>query len=153
MSLSETLKERWGLRTFDDVDRAMGDVIRLALSEVRYVAASQRDSNVTRQRLDPLWEAIIEQVEHGLFDFRAGLLPSQIKEVERQIAIDTYARLVLGNIAGLAIAEGIDEEQIETELYERIRQLLVSAINDPRRKFQKSIDRARERLHFIGPGT
>jgi hypothetical protein len=47
-------------------------------------AASQKDSNVTRQRLDPLWQAMIDQVERGLFDFRSGLLPSRIKEIERQ---------------------------------------------------------------------
>jgi hypothetical protein len=143
------LKERWDIRAFDDADRAMGDVVRHALNEVRYVAASQSDSNVTRQCLDPLWQAMIDQVERGLFDFRSGLLPSHIKEVERHLAIDTYVALVLGNIAGLAVAEGIEDEEIETELYERVRQLLIGAINDPRGKFHKSIDRARERLHFV----
>jgi hypothetical protein len=66
------LKERWGIRTFDDVDRIIGDVVRHALDEVRYLAPSQGDSNVTRQRLDPISEATRAQVERGLFDFRAG---------------------------------------------------------------------------------
>jgi hypothetical protein len=143
------LKEHWGIRTFDDVDRAIGDVVRYALDEVRYVAASQGDSNVTRQCLDPIWQAMIAQVEAGLFDQRAGLLPSRIREVERQLAIDTYSALVLGNIAGLAVAEDVPPEEIETALYEKVRQLLVGAINDPRGRFYRSIDRARERLYFV----
>jgi hypothetical protein len=131
------------------VDRIMGDVVRHALDEIRYVAPSQSDSHVTRQQLDPLWTAMIAHVEHGLFDFRAGVLPSHVKEVERQLAIDTYASLVLGNLAGLAVAEGMDDEQIENELQERVRQLVIGAINDSRCKFNRSITRARERLHFI----
>ncbi len=71
------LKDRWGVRTFDDVDRIIGDVVRRALDEVRYVAPSQSDSNVTRQRLDPLWQAMTAQVEHGLLEFRAGVFQSQ----------------------------------------------------------------------------
>lgn len=141
--------KRWSIITLDDVDRFVGDVIRHALDDVRYVAASQSDSNVTRQSLDPLWQAMIDQVERGLFDFRAGLLPSDIKEVERQLAIDTYEGLVLGNLAGLTVAEGIKNEEIETALYERVRLLVVGAINNSRGKFYKSVERARERLHFI----
>lgn len=145
------LKDRWAIRTFDDVDRAFGDVVRHALDEVRYLAAYQSDSNVTRQHLDPLWEATRAQVERGLFDFRAGLLPSDLKQIERQLAINTYTSLVLGNLAGLAVAEGLDDEQIEAELQDRVRQLLISAINDSWGKFQRSIERARERLHFVSP--
>ena len=37
------------------------------------------------------------QVERGLFDCRTRLLPSQFKEVERQLAVDTYTALALGN--------------------------------------------------------
>lgn len=47
------LKDRWGIRTFADVDCIIGDVIRHALNDVRYLAERQGDSNVTRQRLDP----------------------------------------------------------------------------------------------------
>jgi hypothetical protein len=143
------IKDRWGIRTFDDVDRIMGDVVRQSLDEIRYVAALQRDSNVTRQQVDPIWQAMIDQVESGLFEFRAGLLPSHVKVIERELAIDTYEALILGNIAGLAAAEGAEDDEIETELYDRVRKLLSVAINDPRGKFQKSIGRAREKLHFV----
>ena len=145
------LKDRWGIRTFDDVDRSIGDVVRYALDEVRYLAPLQTDSNVTRRKLDPLWLAIIEQSEGRLSTFSSGLLPTALKEVEQEIAIETYRGLVLGNIAGLAVAEGMDQETIETLLPERIRELVSAALNDPRGKLQKGIDRARERLFFVAP--
>ena len=58
---------------------------------------------------------------------------------------------MLGNIAGFAVAQGMDQGEIETLLPERIRELVSAAINDPRGKFQKGVDRARETLHFIAP--
>lgn len=145
------LKDRWGIATFDDADKVAGDVIRVALDDIRYVAPLQKDSNVTRQRLDPLWQAMIDHVERGLFDFRSGLLPSEIREVERQIAVDTYTALALGNIAGLAVALGMDDRAIEARLSMRAAKLINAAIDDPRGKFRRSIDRARERLHFVSP--
>jgi hypothetical protein len=143
------LKERWHLSTLAEVDEAIGDVIRHALADIRYIASGQTDKNVTRLHLDPLWQAMIDHVEDGLSRYRAGLLPSDIKEVERECARGTYTALALGNIAGLAVAEGIDDEAIESDLPERIARLVRAAINDPRNKFLRSVDRTRERLHFI----
>src|SRR5450755_4520659 len=34
-------------------------------------------------------------------------------EIERQIAIDTYAMLALGNLAGWAVAHGLNDKEIE----------------------------------------
>ena len=143
------LKDRWGMRTFDDVDQSIGDVIRHALDEVRYLAPFQSDSNVTRQQNDPLWQVMIDHVEQGLFDFRSGLLPSLVKEVEREQAIATYAGLLVGMAAPLAAALGLLDDQVETRLPPRVLKLLLAAITDPRGRFQKNTERARERLHFV----
>lgn len=142
--------QRWNIRTFEDVETCGGDVVRNALDEIRYVAPEQGDSNVTRQGLDPLWVVMIEQVERGLFDFRAGLLPSRIKEIEREAAIRTHEGLILGNLASLAVAMGWDDEEIESGyLYDAIRERIFAALNDRSGKFFRSVVRARERLHFI----
>jgi hypothetical protein len=47
----------------------------------------------------------------------------------------------------------MDDEQIESELAERVWQLVASAINDSRGELHRSIERARDRLHFIRPDT
>lgn len=78
-----------------------------------------------------------------------GLLPGQVREIERQSAIDTYAALVLGNLAGWAVAQGLTDDEMEVELADRVRALVIVAINDERGKFQKSTARARERQHFV----
>ena len=140
---------RWNVRRFADVETVGGDVVRNSLDEIRYIAPGQGDSNVTRQRLDPLWEAMIEQVERGLFDFRSGVLPSQIKEVERGVMLETYRAQVLGNLAGLAVAQGLSDTEIALAFPKQIERRVIAAIRDPKGKFFKAVARARERLHFI----
>ncbi len=143
------LKQRWNIRSFEDVNQSIGDVIRTALNEIRYLSPVQTDSNVTRQNLDPLWHSMINHVEGGLFEYRSGLLPSEIKNIERQYAIDTYSALVLGNLAGLAVAKGLEDRDLGVKLAPLLHRLLTNALNDPQRRFQKSVSRARIRLHFV----
>jgi hypothetical protein len=143
------LTRRWNIRTFDDVDRMIGDVYRNALEEIRYVLPDQSDSNVTRQELHPLWTAATETVTSCLWDFQSGVLPSRVREIERQLAIDTYSGLWLGNLAGWSVAIGMTDEEIETDLARRVHTVVDAAINDPRGKLQRSVTRARERLHFL----
>ena len=144
---------RWNLRRFADVETFGGDVIRNSLDDIRYLAPDQGDSNVTRQQLDPLWQAMVEQVERGLFDFRAGVLPSKIKEIERDLAKRTYGSLIVGNAAGYAVAHGLYEDEIEAgALYDLMRDLIFGALNDGDGKLHRSVARARERLHFVREG-
>lgn len=88
------LKDRWRITTFEDFEVAIGDVMRHAADKVRYRDDFQTDSNVSRQNMHPLWEAVIETVDRDLFDFRAGLLPDQVREIEREQAKRTYLGVV-----------------------------------------------------------
>jgi hypothetical protein len=143
------LKERWNLRTFDEVQREIGDVIRAALQDIRYIAPRQTDTNVTRQRLDPLWQAMIEVVDHGLPRFRSDLTADEVKEIEREEAVRTYSGLIVGNAAPLAVALGMNDRNIESLLVARIARLITNAISHPSERFQRRVKRARERLHFV----
>ena len=72
-----------------------------------------------------------------------------VREIEREIAIETYTRLIVGNAAGLAVALGLTDEIIASALHLRVANRLDAAISDPDGRFDKSVVRARERLHFI----
>jgi len=57
-------------------------VFRRAVDEVRYVDDRQTDSNVSRQSLHPLWQAVTRHLDRGaLAEFSSGLLPADIREV------------------------------------------------------------------------
>ncbi|MCH8875169.1 hypothetical protein IH824_20815 [candidate division KSB1 bacterium] len=60
-----------------------------------------------------------------------------------------YERLIAGNAAALAVAYGLDDEEIEAEFPELIKERIWVAFNDPDERFHKSVCRARERLYFL----
>lgn len=145
----DELKERWGIRTFDDLESSIGDAFRYAVQEVRYVDDWQTDSNVSRQALHELWRGVTEHVETGLMRFRSGLLPGQVKEVERIAAAMRYMRLVLGNLAGVVVAAEATEDDMDELLSAVLEKVSSAARNDLSGRFAKSVERARRRLHFI----
>jgi len=110
----------------------------------------QRDSNVTRQQLHTLWIAAQAVSETNLIGLRSGLLPNQIVEIERALAVERHAKLCVGNAIGLGVALGLNDDEIADKLPELVADCAATAIRSDVRRLVKSIQRARTRLHFIG---
>lgn len=147
------LKGKYQLRSFADFEGMIGDVYRNLASRIRYVYEGQTDTNVTRQRLHPLWETVRATIGRDLLSFQSGVLPSDIIEIEREVAIERHRKLVLGNLASLAVAKGMSDEAIEADLAEQAKQLTVWAVNDVDDRFWRSVRRARERLMITLVGS
>lgn len=145
----KALKERWQIRQLEDVDASIGDVCLHALSDVRYLADQQSDSNVTRQELHPLWIATQGAVTERLAEFRSGLLPGQIIEIERELAQERYVKLVTSNAIGLGVALGLKDDAILADLSVIVSDNVKAAVDADEGRISKSIKRARERLHFV----
>lgn len=142
------LKDKWGLRSFEDIDSHIGDVLRHALDEVRCVLPSPTDSNISRAELDPLWQATIDHVEGPLGHLRNGLLPGSILEVEREHMKATYQALILGNLAGYATACGLADRRVR-DVLTIVTNLIVQDALRSRGGFATALRRARDRLRFL----
>ena len=142
------LKKRWQLSTFADFEASIGDVYTLAAEKVRYLDDFQTDGNISRQRQHPLWDAVQETLQQELLEFRAGLLPDQVKAVNREQLIETYFQQIVGNAASLSVALGLEEEEIREHFCQQIAQTLSNKINDPDATFWESRGRAEQRLCF-----
>ena len=143
------LKKKYQIRTFDDFEAGIGDVIVNALQDVRYLDDRQTDGNVSRQTLHPLWKKCQEVAAGKLIDYRSGLTPGQVVEIERELAQDRYRQLFLGNANGLAVSLGLTDDEIHADLPNLMAaNLNISMLSDPE-QFSKAIARARARLHFI----
>ncbi len=143
------LKEKYKIRTFDDLETGIGDVIVNALFDVRYVAEMQRDSNITRQAIHPLWLACINTAKGKLIDFRSGLTPDQVRMIEREIAVKTYAKQLSGLAISLGVVLGLDDATILKDLVKHTSPFINSALKREDGQAAKTVRRARERLHFI----
>lgn len=145
------LKEQWRVASFKEFEAAIGDILCHAASKVRYLDDFQSDTNISRQRLHPLWRAVEETLEQSLLDFRSGLLPEQLREIEREQARETYRGLILGNAAGLAATYEMTTAEVEADLTNDVSELLAENITNPDGQFDKRIERARRKLHFLTP--
>lgn len=147
------LKHKWQIVTFDDVRNSLADVFAALTSDVRYLARHQSDSNVKRQRTDPVWELVRMHLEANLKEMRSGLTRDQFKEIKREQAKRVYEAQIRGNAAGLVVAFGLSAEEAEIQLPELLRSLGSRAVNDSTGKFEHSINRAQDRLRFLQPSS
>ena len=143
------LKDRWQIRTLKDLEDSISDVFTHALTEVRYLDHDQLNSNVSRMHPHPLWLAARAALDQKLTDYRSGLTPGQVKEIEREAARENYRKGILGHAAGFVAVDGLSNEEIEASLPAILADCAKAAIRDPEGRIYKSAHRARERLHFI----
>ena len=144
------LKDKYQIRRFSDFEDGIGDVIVNALQVVRYIAGMQQDSNITRQQLHPLWIAAQSVAGANLTDLQSGLTPDQIVEIERSLAIDRYSDLCVGNAIGLGVSMNLNNKEIIKELPNLATGYIENKIKSDGERIAKSIQRARDRLQFVG---
>ena len=92
----------------------------------------------------------MEHLDTSLFEFRSGLTPDQLREVEREQAKNTYLGLIEGNAVGLAVVLGLDDKENETDLTPIVADCIKSAINDPKGRMAGKVNRARARQDGFG---
>lgn len=145
------LKDKYQIRTFDDFEVGIGDVMVYALDKIKYLDDRQSDSNVSRQALHPLWVEAQAVAAENLCQFQSGLTPDQIVQITREQAIDRYSNLCIGNSIGLGIASGLNDEEMVTTLPALIADQSCALLKQDSKRMGKAIRRARKRLHFIHP--
>lgn len=142
------LKDKYQIRSLDDFEASIGDVIVNALQEVRYLAHHQTDGNVTRQELHPIWAKAQEVAAGNLLALRSGLTPDQVKEIERGQAVETYRKLALSNAIGLAVALGLSDAEIMKGLFGHIAPFLEPKTARDFERMKETIERVRGKLVF-----
>lgn len=147
------LKDKYQIRTFDDFETGIGDVMVYAMDKVKYLDDRQSDSNVTRQSLHPLWIEAQAVVADNLCQFQSGLTPDQIVKITREQAFDQYRNLCVGNGIGLGVASGLGDDEMQNQLPEIIAEQARSLFKTDGKRMEKSIRRTRERIHFLAPET
>jgi hypothetical protein len=116
------------------------------MQRVRYVAAGEMDTNVTRQRSDPLWVIARQHIESAdLLGGAGDLPPSRLLEISRDMKIACHTKLITGNAASLAAAMSLDENTIKRCLPDIVGAAIQEAVPTP--SFQRSFSRALLRQH------
>lgn len=85
----------------------------------------------------------------NLTEFRSGLTPGQIIEIERRLAQERYAQLVLGNAVGYALAYGIEPDDILDDLPDLIAREVATSIDRYPEHVKQGVARTEKRLYFV----
>lgn len=136
------------LKTFDDLRVGLRPALCELMQQVRYVAAGETDPNVTRRRLDPIWDLARKHIARAdLLGGTGDLPPGRLLKLDRAMKIECHKKLITGNAAALAAFMDLDDLTIEGSLQDVIGETIVEAV--PTEGFRRSLARARERRNVI----
>lgn len=113
------------------------------------VVDGQTDSNVTRHTLHPIWEAAIEHINTALWEFRSGLLPERIIEIEKAAHLESMFALVEGLSANIAATLGLDETAAIEEIPEILEATIGNRIDANSDHFLVRVEKSRDRYRFL----
>lgn len=145
----QELKERKRIRTLENLTARFFRFCQDAVRDIRYTLPAQSDSNVSRQTLHPIWLAVREHLESSHFQLHGRVSAELISFKEREECAETYLSLILGNSIGYGVSIGLSDDDILRSLPAIIRAKMKVAFGKTNPKLLKSIQRSRERLHFI----
>jgi hypothetical protein len=73
------LKDRWGIRTWADLDSKLGDLYARTLTDIRYTIPNPTDSERCRWPDHPLWQAARDTIATDLHEMTTGAEPDAVK--------------------------------------------------------------------------
>jgi hypothetical protein len=142
------LSEVWNLRTLDELQDAVGDVMRDSMEKVRLVIPD--DSNVTRCSSAPLWLRAFDVLRYGIREHVAGLCPGAVKEVMKT----NFDDIMRGLLKGVALTHSavMGGEVDPLAIYERIERVMGEvkyALEIDPDETKKAAQKARDRYKLL----
>ena len=146
----DLLKDRWGIRTWAQLNDLFGDLCKETGEVVRYTVPSPTDPNRARWPNDLLWELVCAEMNDDLCEMRSGCDPNPLKEVHKENHISMMVRQILGNAITLAALNGKTQKELPEFLQNTANELSREVTKSPE-KTRKQLQCAKDRYVFIDP--
>lgn len=104
----DLLKDRWGIRTWQQFFDRFGDLCREAGEVVRHVEPDGSDPNRARWPNHPIWDIVCAEMNDDLTEMRSGADPKPMKEVHGEEHIAMLFRNLLGSSIRRQISPKVD---------------------------------------------
>lgn len=143
------LNNRWKIRTLAELEAKIIDLLGSSVEKVRYVEDHQSDTNVTRQTLHPLWQAVQTKISEFEISGTGHIEPDLIVRRERATKEDIYRSHLIGLAIAFGVLRGQGFSEIREELPSLIAKLLADAIEDPGFDLHKKVEAVQARLNFV----
>ncbi|MBV17510.1 MAG: hypothetical protein CMO05_08550 [Thalassospira sp.] len=145
------LKEHWGITRWPDLRKALGDIFKDALVQVRYKSrAWEKNENVSRIDDDEFWCAAKDCITRDLSDWSSNATPGVIKQVMEDQQRQTITAQLVGLSANLAVLSGMDHDKIAVDLPAQIATLITDHVRGPKVKdFKRKMRKVTRRYEII----
>lgn len=145
----DLLKDRWGIRTWQQFFDRFGDLIREAGEVVRYTDPVASDPNRARWPNHPLWETVCTEMNNDLTEMRSGADPNPMKEVHREEHIGLIFRNLLGSSITLAALHDAEPDGLGAVFDRLAKDMTAETERNPTRA-AKQLQDAKDRYVFVG---
>jgi len=141
--------KNWNLRTFDDFEEKIGDVIISILKEIKYVTPNENDTNLARWPLSDFWRNTQKAAKNALEKYTSNAKRNPIIEEYREEIINRYKNQISGMIPPLAVALGKDDAaHIPGVLEAYLKEFSESSIKN-KSKIKNKIEKSKNKFIFL----
>lgn len=109
---SKQLRNRFEMRSWQDVHDTIGDAFTDALNRIRYTIPTS-DSNRARWPAHELWVRVVEAIKDGLHAHCAGVVPSDVIEANRNAKMREIDAQLAGLFVTRAALSGVTGDAFE----------------------------------------
>lgn len=148
----QLLRDRWNIRTWEDLFTRFGDLSNETGQVIRYTSPMANDTNRARWPNHPIWEIALGEINTDLIEMYEGTDPNPVKEIQRSHHISVLLKNIKGSTITLAALEGVDEPDLERFFKDTASKLVDQAKADPEHTSKQLTD-ARDRYAFINPAN
>ncbi|WP_432450482.1 hypothetical protein [Aliiroseovarius marinus] len=141
------LKDRWGIRTWEQFFEQFGDLCRSSGERIRYTEPDPNDTNRARWPNHPLWDVVCAEMNDDLIEMRSGADPNPMKEVHREEHIASLLKQVTGTCITMAALEGWEHEELPVAFHGFAERMSEAVEADPERS-AKQLQDAKDRYVF-----
>lgn len=145
----DLMKDRWDIRTWEDLFNRYGDLFREAGEVVRYTDPASGDTNRARWPNHPLWEVAVAEANDDLTDMRSGADPNPMKQVQREDHIGLLIRNMTGTAISVAALQGVRGVDGLPAALDRIITVMQDRIAADSDHTAKILTRAQDRYVFL----
>lgn len=120
---SKQLRNKWEMRSWYDLETMVGDAFVLFCEKISY-RLETTDTNRSRWPIHELWGVVRDVVAGDLHDMRSGVVPEDIKAVNRAEHMRMLDGMTLGLLVSRVAAQGVVEEEFIPFAKQHFRELL-----------------------------
>lgn len=139
---------KWNLRTFEDLEKIIGNVISDILESYKYTKPNLNDQNCNRWPKAELWKKVIKASKTDLFNYTSKTNEKIVLNQIRETVINQYEKLIHGIFVGYTAATGKDVSEIPAVLDYVCDQLMEEMNENPQKFIQKYNKKSNEFSFF-----